>query len=74
MESTSSNLLSQQVQNAVIHNPHLNHRKIHFHTRDNRVVIMGTTETWFEKQMAQEAIRHIEGIEAIENHLEVTWG
>ena len=65
--------LAIQIQNAVVHNPHLNHRRMHIKTKQGRVVINGTVDSFFEKQMAQEALRNIEGIEQIENHLEVSW-
>ena len=66
--------LSQQVQNAVVHNPHVNHHRIHFRTKENRVTIEGTADSFFEKQMAQEALRKIDGISAIENKLSVELG
>lgn len=66
-------VLVAQIQNAVVHNPHLNHRAMHIKTKQGRVVIQGTVGTFFEKQMAQEALRGIEGVESIENHLEVNW-
>lgn len=31
----------------------------------------GTVKTWYEKQMAQEAIRNIEGVTRIDNQLVV---
>ena len=62
-----------QIHNAVVHNPHLNHRRMHIRTKQGRVVIRGTVKTFFEKQMAQEALRGIEGIKSIENQLEVSW-
>lgn len=71
--STTLPHLAQQIHNAVIHNPHLNHRKMHIKTKKGRVVIEGTVHSFFEKQMAQEALRNIEGIESIENQLTVTW-
>ena len=65
--------LTQQINSAVIHNPHLNHRKMHVTTESGRVIIRGTVQSFFQKQMAQEALRNIDGIESIENQLEVTW-
>jgi osmotically-inducible protein OsmY len=71
--SVSQPQLAQQIQNAVVHNPHLNHRRMHIKTKQGRVVINGTVDSFFEKQMAQEALRNIDGVEQIENHLEVSW-
>lgn len=38
-----------------------------------RVRLHGQVQTFFEKQMAQETIRHIAGEERIENMVQVTW-
>jgi len=66
-------VLVAQIHSAVVHNPHLNHRAMNIKTKQGRVVIQGTVSTFFEKQMAQEALRGIEGIRSVENHLEVNW-
>lgn len=72
MQSTAFTLV-QQMSNAVIHNPHLKQRQVHFNNDNGRVTIQGSVESYFEKQMAQEALRKIKGIESIENQLEVIW-
>ena len=65
--------LSEQVQQAVVHNPHLKQRRVQLQTENGRVTINGSVQSYFEKQMAQEALRHIDGVTAIENRLEVVW-
>ena len=72
MQSTSFTL-AEQISDAVVHNPHLKQRQVHFETDNGRVIINGSVETYFEKQMAQEALRQIKGIKSIENQLEVIW-
>ena len=54
MQSTAFTLV-QQMSNAVIHNPHLKQRQVHFNNDNGRVTIQGSVESYFEKQMAQEA-------------------
>lgn len=71
--SLTSQPLAIQIHNAVIHNPHLNHRHMQIQNNGGRVKIEGSVRSFFEKQMAQEALRGIEGVESIENQLEVTW-
>ena len=71
--SFTSQSLALQINDAVIHNPHLNHRKMHIRNESGRITIQGSVHSFFEKQMAQEALRNIKGIESIENQLEVTW-
>jgi osmotically-inducible protein OsmY len=65
--------LSHEVFNAVVHNPHLKRRQVHFKTEDGKVTLGGSVKSYFEKQMAQEALRNIDGVEQIENNLEVHW-
>ena len=65
--------LFQEVQNAVVHNPHLKRRAVHFNTENGKVTIRGSVKSYFEKQMAQEALRKIDGVTMIINDLEVQW-
>lgn len=65
--------LANQIFDAVVHSPHLNHRQLHIKTEHGRVTIEGTVKSFFEKQIAQETLRKIAGVESIENQLEVTW-
>lgn len=73
MQLSSTTLLHQQIAKAIVHNPHLDSRRIKVRTNSGRVVLCGSAESFFEKQMAQEALRGIEGITSIENELEVNW-
>ena len=65
--------ITEQIANAVVHHPHLKQRQVHFQNRDGRITINGSVNSYFEKQMAQEALRDIQGITSIENQLEVEW-
>ena len=38
-----------------------------------RAIPRGKVATYFQKQMAQESLRSIEGVQHIENQLEVCW-
>jgi osmotically-inducible protein OsmY len=51
----------------------LNQHQLHIKTEQGHVTIEGTVKSFFEKQIAQETLRKIEGVESIENQLEVTW-
>ena len=65
--------LTHQIHDAFIHSPHLNQRQVKVQNDSGRVIIRGLVRSFFEKQMAQEAVRKIDGVESIENQLEVTW-
>lgn len=71
--STAECSLATRVSSAIQNNPHLTRRKVHFETHEGRVVLHGTVETYYQKQMAQEALRRLDGVHHIENNLEVSW-
>ena len=66
-------VLHDRVSQAIAANPHLEGRRLRFETSNGRVVLQGVVRTYFQKQMAQEALRGLEGVAEIENRLEVTW-
>jgi len=65
--------LDDRVLTALERNPHVRKRNLRFETDQGRVVLRGVVGTYYQKQMAQEAIRHIDGIHEIANELEVNW-
>lgn len=54
-------------------NPYLTQQQLKLEARRGRVVLRGIVKSFFQKQMAQEALKKVEGIEQIENELEVIW-
>ena len=65
--------LAQRLSSALDSNPHFNGRTLRVETDGSRVVMQGVVKTYFQKQMAQEAIRRVDGALEVENCLEVTW-
>lgn len=65
--------LETRVQKAIARNPHLHQHQLDLTTENGQVLLEGRVQSFFEKQMAQEAIKHIEGVDCIVNQLEVTW-
>jgi hypothetical protein len=65
--------LADRVGSAIQTNPYLSGRTLRFEAHEGRVTLNGTVASYFQKQMAQEVIRRVEGVEQIENELEVTW-
>ena len=62
-----------EVLSAVHAEPHLARRNLHFEHCGRRVTVRGTVESYYQKQLAQETLRRIDGIEEIENRLSVCW-
>lgn len=69
VEDSLDSLISQTIQK----HPHLKRRRVHFETQQGRVVLRGTVSSYYHKQLAQEAVRGLEGVDSIENRLEVDW-
>jgi osmotically-inducible protein OsmY len=65
--------LFERIHEALTSNPHVPTRALHVETADGRVVLKGSVRSFFQKQMAQEAIRRIDGVQKIDNLLEVNW-
>jgi len=66
--------LKEQTVRALQGNPHLSkHYRLDVRENEGHVMLIGTVGTYFQKQMAQEVVRALEGVERIENCLEVVW-
>ncbi len=53
--------------------PHLNRRWLRFEADAGRVTLKGTVSSYYQKQLAQEAVRKVSGVASVENQLEVNW-
>jgi osmotically-inducible protein OsmY len=65
--------LADRVDLAIQTNPHVSGRTLRFETDGSRVVLQGSVRSYFQKQMAQEIVRKVAGVEQIDNCLEVQW-
>jgi osmotically-inducible protein OsmY len=65
--------LHDRVLSALEDHPYLARRNLRFENHAGRVVLRGTVGTYYQKQLAQEALRHIDGVFQITNELEVNW-
>jgi osmotically-inducible protein OsmY len=66
-------VFATQVNSALRSNPHIAGRTLHFEASQGKVVLRGTVASYYQKQMAQEMLRGVEGVERIENELQVAW-
>lgn len=66
--------LDHRVFSALETSSHLQGKQLRFETEKGRVTLRGMVRTYFQKQMAQEAIRHVDGVDDISNELEVGAG
>jgi osmotically-inducible protein OsmY len=66
--------LFDRIHEALTTSPHLpSRRQVRIEAADGHVVLKGNVGSFFEKQMAQEAIRRVDGVQLIDNRLEVSW-
>lgn len=66
--------LLSRISNALDASPYIGTGKVRVEPGDSgQLRLHGRVETFFEKQMAQETIRHMAGSTRIENMVEVTW-
>lgn len=63
--------LAERLDSAIMTSPYLARRKLRFETNGGKVTLRGMVSTYFQKQMAQEVVRRVIGVERIENDLVV---
>jgi osmotically-inducible protein OsmY len=65
--------LFERIHEALTTSPYVPNRQVRVETADGRVTLKGNVRSFFQKQMAQEAVRRVDGVERIDNLLEVNW-
>ncbi len=65
--------LNDLVLSALENSPHVPLRNLRFEASQGRVVLRGVVRSYFQKQMAQETLKALDGVDEIENQLEVCW-
>jgi osmotically-inducible protein OsmY len=71
---TDSDLaLRDKVSHALLRDPYLARRDLRFESEQGKVKLTGIVHSYYQKQMAQELVRRVDGVSQIENALEVSW-
>lgn len=65
--------LHDAVSSALRSSPYVAGARVRIEAGDGRVRLHGDVGTFFEKQMAQEVVRRIDGVQQVENLLQVVW-
>lgn len=58
---------------ALDNSPYVTGSRVRIEAGDGAVRLHGRVGSFFEKQMAQEAVRRVDGVERVENLLQVAW-
>lgn len=65
--------LLHRVDLAIKQNPHLSRHQVFCQEESGIIILHGRVSTFFQKQMAQESLKRLEGVEKVINQLEVDW-
>lgn len=65
--------LVDRAQAALDGSPHLARKRLRLEASQGRIILDGVVGSYYQKQMAQETLRKIDGVEEIDNRLEVHW-
>jgi hypothetical protein len=65
--------LVDQVHGALSRSPYISARDFRIEAEEGVVRLEGAVRSFFHKQMAQEVIRRLDGVERVVNCLQVTW-
>lgn len=72
MSDTATTLL-HRIDSALQGSSHLTGHTLHIEMRPDRVVLRGVVPSYFQKQVAQEVVRMVDGVERVDNQLDVDW-
>ena len=72
--ATLSRPLFERIHDALTNTPHVPSHQVLVEAENGRIVLKGSVASFFQKQMAQEAVRRVDGVEQIDNLLQVSWG
>jgi osmotically-inducible protein OsmY len=70
-EEQIQELLDEKISSALRQNPYLQARNLRFEASEGRVTLHGRVGSWYQKQMAQESLLRLDGVDRVENQLEV---
>lgn len=69
--SERASLLQDRIDSAIQENPHLAGHTLQIEMRSGRIVLRGVVRSYYQKQIAQEVVRLVDGVGRIENKLRV---
>lgn len=71
--SDTAGPLADRIDSAINHSPYLVGHTLRIEMDAGRVVLHGVVPSYYQKQIAQEVVRSVEGVERVDNQLEVDW-
>jgi osmotically-inducible protein OsmY len=71
--SDAAKPLADRIDSAIHCSPYLVGHTVRIEMRPGRVVLRGVVPSYYQKQIAQEVVRMVEGVERVDNQLQVDW-
>jgi osmotically-inducible protein OsmY len=71
--SDAAEPLTERIDSAIHRSPYLVGHTVRIEMRAGRVVLSGVVPSFYQKQIAQEVVRSVEGVERVDNQLQVDW-
>jgi osmotically-inducible protein OsmY len=65
--------LWERIHEALQTSPYFDEQQVQFAARRGKVTLRGNVDSFYKKQMAQEVILRLDGVERVDNLLEVRW-
>jgi osmotically-inducible protein OsmY len=72
-ESKKVEQITEAAKQLIVHQPHLSVQRIWCDFDDGRLILRGQVPSFYFKQLAQEAVSDMEGVEQVVNEIEVLW-
>jgi len=69
----NSEIQSAELTRVIELHPHLKQARVQVQNRQGKVVLTGTVASYYDKQIAQESLRGLPGIDTVDNLLNVQW-
>ena len=69
----TSRQLRELIHSTLARSPHLAGKQLRIEMSEQGIVLKGVVRSYYQKQLAQETVRSIDGVERVQNELEVAW-
>lgn len=71
--TTAAPPLLKEVESAIQQSPYLSNKQMRIEALNGVIRLEGAVNSFFQKQMAQELLRRVDGVERVDNRLTVNW-
>jgi osmotically-inducible protein OsmY len=73
LDQVQDSKIASAAKQRIVHQPHLSVQRIWCDFDEGRLFLRGQVPSFYFKQLAQEAVADLEGVEQVVNEIEVLW-